>query len=228
MAAIVVPWRTSKGAAPSPPSQAKGSRPIRRSTLVKLGPGLSSGRNIGRLIAGRTLPAPGRHAGRLLAALLDVAADELLGVLLEHAVDLVQQLVELRLELVALAVGGGDLLDRLLLPGGGLLLHLLSFWHRRHSPQEPNRSSRSAGLEELSSKSSTWARVPLSGSIIGTRRSGSTPRSNTSESQLAAAIDPAHFWRHRPRKYALVVSGGSVTARSTSAGSSRRSIPSRC
>jgi len=59
---------------------------------------------------------------------LDVATHELLGVLLEHLVDLVQEVVELGLELLTLLVGGGNLFDRLLVAAGrSLLLDLLSF-----------------------------------------------------------------------------------------------------
>src|SRR5437763_17219637 len=62
-----------------------------------------------------------------LSALLHVGLDELLGVLLEHRVDLVEDLVHLLLELLALGgrlglFGVGALLGRLLL---GLLPFLL-------------------------------------------------------------------------------------------------------
>src|SRR5439155_17547912 len=126
--------------------------------------------------------APG--AGALLAALLDVGPHEVLGVVLEHLVDLVQQIVQLRLQLLALLRRGrGGLLDDLLFPGGRRLLLLLSLCHGGSGASyEPSRSSSSAGLEHASNNVSTIAAVPLSGSIIGTRRRGSVPRSNTSES----------------------------------------------
>ena len=55
-------------------------------------------------------------------------------------------------------------------------------------PYEPNRLSSSAGVSHPSKSVSTWRAVPFSGSIIGTRRSESSPTSNTTESQLAATI----------------------------------------
>src|SRR5690606_8391342 len=78
----------------------------------------------------RVVVRPGlcsRRCEVLLPTLLDVAVHELLGVGLQHAVDLVQQVVELGLDLLAVVGGGGRLLDDLLLllaSGGGLLLHL--------------------------------------------------------------------------------------------------------
>src|SRR4029078_9793089 len=69
-------------------------------------------------------------AGRSLAALLDVGLDELLGVLLEHRVDLVEDLVHLVLQLgsrgrarhlagvIAVGLGPALLLDALLLGHG--------------------------------------------------------------------------------------------------------------
>src|SRR5579863_8756334 len=56
--------------------------------------------------------SPGGKRGkptRLLPALLDVIADELFGVLLEDLVDLVEQVVELGLQLLALWGRGGGL-----------------------------------------------------------------------------------------------------------------------
>src|SRR6202034_4432555 len=65
MAAMVVPWRSSKGADPAAGATGEnGSSPTRRSTLVKLGPGSSCGRNIGMLIGSGTLPAPGGQRPR--------------------------------------------------------------------------------------------------------------------------------------------------------------------
>ena len=46
----------------------------------------------------------------------------------------------------------------------------------------------------------TWSAVPRNGSIIGTRRKGSRPMSNTRLSQLAATMSAGHLARQRPRK----------------------------
>src|SRR5579863_1796133 len=71
---------------------------------AKSGPGSSPGGKRGR-------------PTRLLPALLHVVADELLGVLLEDLVDLVEQVIELGLQLLALRGrrGGLGLLGRLFL-----------------------------------------------------------------------------------------------------------------
>ena len=66
------------------------------------------------------------------------------------------------------------------------------------TPYDPSRSSSSAAVVHSSNNLPTWAAVPRSGSIIGTRRSGSAPTSNTSESQLAATMSSGHFCRQRP------------------------------
>src|SRR4029079_17241681 len=65
--------------------------------------------------------------GRLLAALLDVVPDELLGVLLEHRVDLVEEVVELFLDLLALLGRRGrvSLAWRPVVGGGALLVSAL-------------------------------------------------------------------------------------------------------
>jgi hypothetical protein len=78
-------------------------------------------------VAGRRLLRPPLRS--LLAALLDVAPHEVLGVRLEHLVDLVEQVVELRLQRLTLLVGRGDLLDGLLPTGGCFPLDLLTFRH---------------------------------------------------------------------------------------------------
>src|SRR5690606_11956814 len=79
----------------------------------------------------------------LLAALLDVALDELLGVLLEHLVDLVEQVVELGLQLLTALGGRGDLhLGLGVLLGSGTLLALL-FGHRGIPPD--SQTTRRAG-----------------------------------------------------------------------------------
>ena len=94
-ATTVVPWR-NRSAAGGPGERRE--RPIgagagtatcsRRMSPAKSGPGSSS--------SGRTAGTP-----RLLAALLHVVAHELLGVVLEDLVDLVEQVVELGLQLLA-------------------------------------------------------------------------------------------------------------------------------
>src|SRR5690606_30939576 len=76
-----------------------------------------------------------RHGGggyRLLAALLDVRLHELLGVGLEDVVDLVEQVVELRLDLLAGLGLGGCLGDLGLLALGGRLADLFTLGHRAH------------------------------------------------------------------------------------------------
>src|SRR5580658_10771561 len=105
-ATTVVPWATA-GTAPRSNSTGPGTgwkSSLRRIRAAKLGPGSSPGGKSGR-------------PTRLLPALLDVVPDELLGVLLEHFVDLVEQVVELGLELLALGGrrGGLGLLGRRLL-----------------------------------------------------------------------------------------------------------------
>src|SRR5437016_9481694 len=95
---------------------------------------------------GRLRPPFSRAGSRLLAASLDVALHELLGVLLEDVVDLVEELVDVLLDLLALL---GDLGARLSavtalrgLRGPGLFslllchlaLHRASHHSRRSSP----------------------------------------------------------------------------------------------
>jgi hypothetical protein len=142
--------------------------------------------------------------GRLLAALLHVALHEVLGVGLEHVVDLVEQLVELGLDLLAALALGRGFFDGLFPLRRGCLLLLFSLCHVLQpfpaAGQEPSLSSSSAGVVHSSNNVPTWARVPRVGSIIGTRRRGSLPTSKTSESQFAATIEEANFERQRPRK----------------------------
>src|ERR1700733_14821379 len=86
-ATTVVPCATA-GTAPRSKSTDPGTgwkSSLRRIRAAKLGPGSSPGGKSGR-------------PTRLLPALLDVVADELLGILLEDLVDLVEQVVELALE----------------------------------------------------------------------------------------------------------------------------------
>src|SRR6516162_7247761 len=143
---------------------------------------------------------------RSLAALLHVRAHKLLGVLVQDLVDLVEQVIELRLDLVgALGPCRRRFLDRLILPGRRRPALLLTFCHCHPSPDgrnHPALSNSSIGLDTPSNKLSTMAAVPLSGSIIGTRCRLSLAglRSNTIESQLAAAMAGANRCRHRPRK----------------------------
>src|SRR4051812_37760881 len=147
---------------------AGGSRPTRRSSSAKVGPGSSVGENIGIVTSGRLLaplPVP-RHVdqrqrspepvvrseprdafsatgsdrrrqrcyqlgGASLSTLLDVAPHELLSVGLEDVVDLVEEVVELSLDLLALLGGRRGVLDLLgVLLGRCRLADLLSFSHR--------------------------------------------------------------------------------------------------
>src|ERR1039458_4973492 len=110
-----------------------------RRRLVKSGPGSSTGLKIGSATGG------------LLPALLYVVADELLRVVLEDLVDLVEQVVEVGLQLLA-ARGrwGWLLLDLGLGPRGSVAPLLLTFWHRS-SPQELSRSRSSVGFSHASS-----------------------------------------------------------------------------
>src|SRR5579872_140649 len=166
---MVVPCGTARGGRP-PEGAGRGvaSAPTgcRRHSSTKLGPGSAPGGNRGRVtVADSTAPAS-------LASLLDVVADELLGVVLEHLVDLVEEVVDLGLQPFAALGRGGHLFfgDRLLPLRGASFL--LTFSHLSFS-YEPSRRSSSAGLSHPSNKVSTCFAVPLSGSIIGTRRSGS-------------------------------------------------------
>src|SRR5262245_52772438 len=94
----VVAWGTSTERAASA-GNAKGSAPTRRNSSGKLDPGSSPGVKKGMPMCG------------LLATLLDVRLHEVLGVRLEHVVDLVEQVVQLRLELLPLRRVRGRLLD---------------------------------------------------------------------------------------------------------------------
>ena len=102
-----------RGAVTEPVAAAADRRPGGRAMV---GPAMAPAAD-----AGPTKSGPGSSVGRkragspgLLATLLDVVAHELLGVVLEHLVDLVEQVVELRLQLLApLPTSAGDLLDHL-------------------------------------------------------------------------------------------------------------------
>src|SRR5205085_10972909 len=139
----------------------------------------------------------------LLSTLLDVVTNEIFRVLFEHFVNFVQQFIELGLDLFALlGRRGRGLFDFFLLALSWLAFLLLSLWHG-YLPgtcYDSNAASSSAGVAQSSNNVSTWAAVPLSGSIMGTRRRGSLPRSNTRQSQLAAAMLVAQRCRQRPRK----------------------------
>src|SRR5919197_5196945 len=203
----------------------------------------------------RTGPSKG-----LLAPLLHILLHELLGVLLQHLVDLVQERVELLLELLALL---GDLSRRLdvglvslvllavsaslLLGAAAVLCHrrLLTLarrlchadwtgWPGRlrlwttaccsSPPLQPWRLRiRSSAVGLPSRIAAVCIAVPLVGSSIGTRCRVSRPMSKMIASQPAAAICGAYLARQRPRKYARVSSGGSVTARVISLSATSRS-----
>ena len=67
---------------------------------------------------------------------------------------------------------------------------------------EPSRASSSAAVSLSSINLATWSAVPRSGSIIGTRLSGSRPASNTIESQFAATTT-SNSWLSLSRFYAV-------------------------
>src|SRR5436853_4623616 len=85
---------------------------------------------------GRLRPPFSRAGSRLLAAALDVALHELLGVLLEDVVDLVQEVVEVLLDLLAflgeLRACPGRVIPAFGLGGSRFLLLLFS--HERSPP----------------------------------------------------------------------------------------------
>src|SRR3954469_10773436 len=99
--------------------------PVRRRSCAKSGPGssLPGGKN-------------GIAMRRLLAALLVVGLHEVFGVRLEHLVDLVEQIIQLGLDLLALRGVGGRFLDLFCAPGRSRLLLQLTFWHGK-PPSEP-------------------------------------------------------------------------------------------
>src|SRR5689334_4940051 len=164
----------------------------------------------------------------LLPPFLYIALHELLGVRLEHGVDLVEEVVELLLQFLALLGGRGDLgglLDALL---GRRLLLALTLRHSTRSSYPCSRSTSSAGVPTSSNNGCTCAFVPLSGSIIGMRRNGSEPTSRIRLSQLAATTASGQRARQPPRNQARVVAGATVIAVCTSASSTSRStLPAR-
>src|SRR5690349_16227363 len=197
-------------------------------------------------MANRRAPRP----SGLLAALLHVRPNELLGVLLEHLVDLVEDGVHVVGELfvplldflgtaslglfglfgaprglpltacvlrchVTTSVSPNAIVTRgspaqsrqpeIVTPAGG------------HPPRPPrdrrgwsgagghswpvSAATSSAALRQRSSNSPTCARVPRSGSSVGTRCSDSRPGiSKITESHEAAATDSGYCRRQRPRK----------------------------
>src|SRR5690606_4929999 len=156
----------------------------------------------------------GLTAQRSLTALLHVALHEVLGVALQDVIDLVEEVVELGLDLLPLLGRRGRLLDDLVLPCRGWLLLQLSLGHvpctsLRAGAYWPRRARTSAAVSHSVINLPTCASVPRVGSIIGTRRSGSPPMSNTTESQFAATICDGHRCRHFPRNQARVSDGGS-------------------
>src|SRR5690349_16583658 len=96
-----------------------GCSPARRTRPAKSGPGSSHGLKYGS-VTGDTLVGPPRASARswpLLPALLDVRLHEVLGVGLEDLVDLVEEVVELGLELLARLGRGGGIDDLVVLLG---------------------------------------------------------------------------------------------------------------
>ena len=178
---------------------------MRRRSEMKLGPGSSEE---GEKRQCHTRPAGVRATSSgvgqavssmcLLAALLDVVAHELLRVLLEDLVDLVEEVVELGLEPLS-RLGGLWRLFEVPPPPDGCSAPAVA-----SAPALPsaisyatlNLVNRSAGEALALSNSSVCSAVPRSGSIIGTRRNGSVPRSNTIESQFALATEDAQRFRH--------------------------------
>src|SRR5262245_58191754 len=139
MATTVVPCGTRRSAAASAVggrATAGSAVPVRRTSSAKSGPGSSPGVKNGMLTGwtlaarcagpsrrGRSVapahgwPAERGSAAGLLAALLHVRADEVLRVGLQHLIDLVEEIVELRLDLLA-RLGLGWRLDHLFVGSG--------------------------------------------------------------------------------------------------------------
>ena len=187
-----------------------------------------------------------RGGYRLLAALLDVALHEVLGVGLEHLVDLVEEIVELGLDLLArLGCRGASSTTSLRAvrePACGLALVRPSRFLRQVIRSGPGRTSGTGytsypgRCRQLLNRSSSSAAVlhsrtarhvglgPRSGSIIGTRRSGSAPMSNTSESQLAATMSSGQRAGTRPGSRPACRSAVRRCRCSTASSSTRRCI----
>src|ERR1700712_784259 len=122
------------------PGVTAGSPPRRRNSSGKLEPGSSPGRKIGIDMW-------------LLATLLHVGLDEVLGIRLEDVVDLVEQVVHLRLQLVAGGRGGRSLLDRLL---GATRRRLLLLCSLRHGGTSLSNDSNVSNLATQSSQQLEW------------------------------------------------------------------------
>src|SRR5438309_3947424 len=128
-----------------------------------------------------------------LPALLDVALDELLGVLLQHGVDLVEDVVHLLLELLAL--GGGLRLFGVRALLGLTLLGLLPFlllWHfpLLRSPCASLNSSlgrRLRPLKALLSDPELIDQQPVLGTVLVVRRAA------------GEEIDPGGVEQRNPR-----------------------------
>src|SRR5688572_12936220 len=129
MATTVVPWVTPSTAL----AGTAGALPVRRSSSAKLGPGSSPGAKRGKVIAGRGYRRPGLRRSFValttsgvsnatktnsLAPFLYVRAHEVLGVGIQDLVDLVQEVVDLGLDLLALLARGRRFLHLLLGPRG--------------------------------------------------------------------------------------------------------------
>src|SRR6202022_4131371 len=194
-----------------------------------------------------------RETARSLAALLDVCADKVFGVLLQNIVDLVEQIVGLVGQLLATLLARGRAGGQVvviaaataalgLLLSHRCLLHAHRPWIPRPSflhptgryrrcpvndPQVVSCSTSSAALSTESSRAPTCALLPRSGSSVGIRTSESPPRSKITESQLAPADSPPNRRRHSPRKYARVSVGGLSTASSTCCSVTNRFIEPR-
>src|SRR5699024_4676056 len=98
---------------------------------------------------------------------------------------------------------------------------------RVHDTVPVKAATSSSAVSQESNSCPTCAFVPRSGSRVGIRTNDSRPTSNITESQEAAAIAFEYFSSARPRKYALVSSGGVVIASRTSSSLTSRFIDPR-
>src|SRR3990170_3625146 len=120
---------------------------------------------------------------RLLAAALDVALDELLGVLLEDLVDLVEQVVQVLLDLLALLAQLGAACAAVLSLGGlaGPRLLLLLLRHERSPPGAPRRGP-SAGPRPWAARSPAGLGIAPAGPRRTSGRSRRTRRRGLGQS----------------------------------------------
>ena len=201
-------------------------RASRSGARSEIRPGIVGRREEIEVSSGRTRAERNAHEvrssdARLLATLLDVVADELLRVVLEDLVDLVEQVVDLGLQPLAALGGRRRLFDR---PrparlGAGRRFCSRSAIYLSLCARVACQAAR-PGVSHLRAAYRHALRVPRSGSIIGTRRNGSSPRSKTIESQLAATIERgAALQALAPEIGPRGRRGGSVTAASTSSSS---------